>query len=72
MSENENLTIKYVQGELHLSNGEKVSFTIDEDGFYQWGLEKEKLGFTQPVLQAMSMAFAEEKFEIEESYRDDE
>jgi hypothetical protein len=55
----ENLTIDYIQGEFYLSNGERVSFTLSKDGFSQSGLDKEKLGFTQPVLEALSKTFAE-------------
>jgi len=66
MNENKNLTIKYISGELFLSNGEKVNFTLDETGFIQNGLEKEKLWLTKPILEALSQTFAEEVFEIEE------
>ena len=62
MKENENVTIEHIQGELYLSNGKKASFTLDEGGFVQWGLDKEELGFTQSVLDALSKAFAEETF----------
>ena len=72
MEENDNLTLKYIKGQLILSNGEEVSFTIDEEGFSQWGLEKEKLGFTQHVMEALSNAFAEQAHIIEESYRNDD
>ena len=63
---NENITAEYIKGELFLSNGEKVSFTLDETGFIQNGLEKEKLWLTHPILEALSKTFAEEVFEIEE------
>jgi hypothetical protein len=66
MIENENLTVEYIKGELFLSNGEKVSFTLDETGFTQNGLEKEKLWFTNPILEALSKTFAEQVFELEE------
>jgi hypothetical protein len=66
MLEKENLTIDYIKGALYLSNGEEVSFTLSEDGFTQSGLEKEKLGLTQPLLEALSTTFAEQVFEMEE------
>jgi len=43
MEEKDNLTLKYIKGQLVLSNGKEVYFTTDEEGFSQWGLEKEKL-----------------------------
>jgi hypothetical protein len=72
MEEKEKLKIEYIQGKLYLSNGEEVSFTLDEDGFSQGGLEKEKLGFTQPFLEALSQTFAEQVYEMEESRRYEE
>ncbi|MDR1792064.1 MAG: hypothetical protein LBR36_01270 [Bacteroidales bacterium] len=66
----ETLKVDYIKGELYLSNGEKVSFTLSEDGFSQWGLDKEKLGFTQPILEALSQTFAEQIYEMEEYYRE--
>jgi len=70
--DDDNLNIYYIRGELFLTNGEKVSFEISEEGFSQWGLKKEKLGFTEPVLEALSNTFAEQKLEIEEYYDDGE
>jgi hypothetical protein len=66
---NEYITVEYIKGELFLSNGQKVSFTLDETGFTQNGLEKEKLWFTHSILEALSKTFAEQVFEIEESYQ---
>ena len=71
MIKDENITVEYIKGELFLSNGEKVSFTLDETGFIQNGLEKEKLWSTKPILEALSQTFAEETYLQRNNYCDD-
>ena len=66
MKNNNTLKIEYIKGQIFLSNGNEVSFYIDENGFRQNGLEKDKLWFTQPFLEALSKTYAEQVFEIEE------
>ena len=71
MIKDKNLTVEYIKGELFLSNGKKVYFTLDETGFIQNGLEKEKLWFTKPILEALSQTFAEEAYLQRNNYCDD-
>jgi len=56
--------IEYIKGQIFLSNGDEVSFYMDENGFQQNGLERDKLWFTEPLLCALSKAYAEQIFEI--------
>ena len=63
--------IEYIKGTIYLSDGNEVSFYMDETGFEQSGLEKDKLWFTQPFLEALSRTYAEQIFEIDGYYRDE-
>lgn len=53
------MNISEVKGTIVLTDGAEVKFSLEGDGYFQWGAETSKLGETVDVVSAMQNVLIE-------------